>query len=126
MSRRASTRAAAFAATAAFAAVPASASAQPLEKGDSGKRVVKLQRALHVDADGVYGPATVRAVKRFQRKHHLEPDGIVGTQTWRAITRKHSTRSSHRSQHRRKSSTSRGKSVRLVQRKLGITVDGVF
>jgi peptidoglycan hydrolase-like protein with peptidoglycan-binding domain len=126
MNRRSPTRAAALAATAAFAAVPATAAAKPLEKGDNGKRVIKLQRALHVDADGVYGAATVRAVKRFQRKHHLEADGIVGTQTWRAITGKHSSRSSHRSQHTRKSSTSRGKSVRIVQRKLGITVDGVF
>jgi peptidoglycan hydrolase-like protein with peptidoglycan-binding domain len=126
MKRRSSTRAVALAATAAFAAVPATAAAKPLHKGARGKRVVKLQRALHVSADGVYGAKTVRAVKRFQRKHHLHADGIVGTQTWRAITGRASTRSSHRSQHRRASATSRGRSVRLVQRKLSITVDGVY
>ncbi|HWI22995.1 MAG TPA: peptidoglycan-binding protein [Baekduia sp.] len=112
-------RAAALAATAALVALPAAAEAKPLKKGSSGKRVVKLQRALHVDADGHFGPATVRAVKRFQRKHHLTADGIVGTKTWRRIV-------GRTPRHRSGANVSRGRSVRLVQRKLGIEADGVF
>jgi cell wall-associated NlpC family hydrolase len=40
-----------------------------------------LQRALGVSADGVFGPATERALKRWQRAHGLMADGIAGPQT---------------------------------------------
>jgi peptidoglycan hydrolase-like protein with peptidoglycan-binding domain len=95
-----------------------------LHHGDRGKSVRKLQRALHMRADGVFGRGTLRAVKRFQRRHHLRADGVVGPGTWRMI---------RRSRHRRArvSSTqprvqTRGASVRLVQRHLGVRADGVF
>ena len=100
--------------------VPASASAErTLERGDRGAAVKKLQRLLHVKADGIFGTGTKRALKRFQRRRGLTADGIAGPATWRALKR--SGRSAGGSR-----VTSRGSSVRLLQRKLGIAADGVF
>jgi predicted heme/steroid binding protein len=101
-------------------ALPAAANARrTLKPGDHGRAVVSLQHALHVHADGVFGPGTKRAVKRFQRSHHLHADGVVGAATWRAISRRTSSSSNH-------SSGSRAGAVRLLQRRLGIAADGIF
>jgi peptidoglycan hydrolase-like protein with peptidoglycan-binding domain len=56
-----------------------------LHQGSSGPQVVALQRALGVAADGRFGPATRRAVRRFQRRHGLRPDGVAGPATLRAL-----------------------------------------
>ncbi len=88
--------------------VPAAASARVLKKGMHGPRVAKVQRALHLPSDGVFGPATKRAVKRFQRRRGLTADGLVGPATWAALTRK------------------RSGSVHTLQRALRIPADGVF
>ena len=129
------------AALVAAASSVASAEAKPLEKGDRGQRVVQLQRALHLrPADGVFGPGTHRAVKRFQRRHDLTADGVVGAGTWRMIrrararTRTRGAPRSRRSPARRATARSgggvrvmsRGPSVRLLQRRVRIGVDGVF
>jgi peptidoglycan hydrolase-like protein with peptidoglycan-binding domain len=47
--------------------------------------IKKVQRALGLAADGVYGPRTRRAVRRFQRRHGLTVDGIAGPQTLAAL-----------------------------------------
>ena len=52
-----------------------------LKRGSRGPTVRAVQRKLGLTADGVFGPATKRAVKRFQRKHSLTADGIVGSAT---------------------------------------------
>ena len=105
---------------AALLLVPASASAErTLERGDRGAAVKKLQRLLHVRADGIFGKGTKRALKRFQRRHGLAADGIAGPATWRALKRRAGSGGGSRV-------TSRGSSVRLLQRKLGIAADGVF
>jgi peptidoglycan hydrolase-like protein with peptidoglycan-binding domain len=72
-----------LAVTAAIALLPvASAQALPtLHHGDRGRSVAKLQRALHLGDDGVFGRGTLHAVKRFQRRHGLTADGVVGAGT---------------------------------------------
>jgi len=44
-----------------------------------------LQRRLGLHADGVFGSATQRAVKRLQQRHGLHADGVVGPATWHAL-----------------------------------------
>ena len=60
----------------------------------SGSTVKALQRALGIRADGIYGPATRRAVRRFQRRHGLVVDGIAGPQTLAALALRARTSSS--------------------------------
>jgi hypothetical protein len=96
----------------------AAAAAKPLKVGSHGKRVATVQHWLGLHADGVFGPATRRAVKRFQRRHHLTADGIVGRATWRALKRAHTART--------QGGGSRASAVKMLQRALGISADGIF
>jgi hypothetical protein len=50
-----------------------------------GPSVARLQRAIGISDDGVYGPQTARAVRRFQGRKGLTRDGVVGPQTWNAL-----------------------------------------
>jgi peptidoglycan hydrolase-like protein with peptidoglycan-binding domain len=96
-----------------------------LKPGQHGESVRKLQRALHLADDGIFGRTTARAVRRFQRRHHLRADGVVGPTTWRMIRR--SLHRRHGAAHAAR--TTRGSkrhSVALLQRRLGIVADGVF
>ncbi len=111
-----------------------SAMAKPLEKGDRGPRVAKLQQMLGIGVDGVFGSGTLRVVKRFQRRHDLTADGVVGAGTWSMLRRARAARR-QRSRARARASSSRGdegispsrsRAVRILQRRLGVGVDGVF
>jgi peptidoglycan hydrolase-like protein with peptidoglycan-binding domain len=123
-----------IAATAALAlATPAAADAKPLKKGSHGASVKRLQRALGLEADGVFGPGTARALKRFQRRHLLPADGIVGPATWDMIRRSRAAKRRHSGHGSRVAKAggavrvkTRGPSVRLAQRHLGVEADGVF
>jgi hypothetical protein len=58
--------------------------------GDRGENVVELQKRLdkldtRVEADGVFGPETHRAVIAFQGREGLSPDGVVGKATWKRL-----------------------------------------
>ena len=56
-----------------------------IKKGSKGEAVKKLQKALGVTADGVFGANTEVAVQKFQSKAGLTPDGIAGEKTWAAL-----------------------------------------
>ncbi len=106
---------------AALLALPASASAVGVVKpGSRGDNVKKLQQALHINVDGIYGRGTMRIVKRFQRKHHLTADGIVGPATWRTLYKSSPTRQQS------SSGGSKGSAIEALQRRLHIGADGVF
>jgi len=47
----------------------------------AGSTVAKLQAALGITADGVYGPNTRRAVRNYQRNQGLAVDGVAGPVT---------------------------------------------
>ncbi len=51
----------------------------------SGDPVSRLQSALHLNADGTFGPQTEAAVKRLQARHGLSVDGVVGPATWSVL-----------------------------------------
>jgi peptidoglycan hydrolase-like protein with peptidoglycan-binding domain len=99
-------------------AAPATGAAAPtLHRGDRGKAVRSLQRLLHVHADGVFGAGTARALRTFQRRHHMRVDGVAGAATWRVL---------RRAQARRAAGRGVKGAVRRVQRRLGLSADGVF
>jgi len=58
--------------------------------GSKGSEVKSLQKRLNVygfkvKTDGNYNKATSNAVKKFQRRKHLDADGIVGPVTYKAL-----------------------------------------
>jgi hypothetical protein len=105
-----------------------------VKAGAASKRgdVRALQRKVGVAADGVFGPATERALKRWQRRHGLVADGIAGPQTRSAmglgsgpvLKRRGGSSGERRRGHAGRAH--RGGGVRALQRKLGVPADGVF
>jgi len=106
-----------------------------------GSGVAEMQRKLGLSADGVFGPATERALRRWQRKRGLTADGMAGPMTRRALgigpgavlkrgrlrragSRHGASRRARRS--RRRNRSHRGGGVRALQRRLGLGADGVF
>ena len=56
-----------------------------LKIGNKGEEVKRLQEALGITNDGIFGKQTEEAVKLFQKNNGLEVDGIVGDKTWAAL-----------------------------------------
>lgn len=89
-----------------------------LQEGSQGTQVRKLQHALGVKVDGIFGPETEAAVYEFQILHGLEVDGIVGPKTSRALALARTSR--------RQTGLSEKQAVMLAQAALHVSVDGVF
>jgi peptidoglycan hydrolase-like protein with peptidoglycan-binding domain len=63
-----------------------------IQQGSTGNAVGEAQYLLvrflildSIQVDGVFGPATKKAVKEFQQEEGLTVDGIVGPATWGAM-----------------------------------------
>jgi peptidoglycan hydrolase-like protein with peptidoglycan-binding domain len=92
-----------------------------LEFGDRGKAVARVQRALGINPDGIFGPDTLEAVRSFQQRAGLIVDGIVGPQTRLALDLLGVGRGKGLLE-----LNDRGPLVAVVQRALGIPADGLF
>lgn len=44
-----------------------------------------VKNGISISVDGIFGPATGRAIMEFQNRHRLTPDGIAGYRTWEAL-----------------------------------------
>lgn len=59
---------------------------------DRGEAVARLQEALGLKPDGIFGPATDAAVRAAQARLGLTVDGKVGPATWAALITKTTTK----------------------------------
>ncbi|HEY4278181.1 MAG TPA: peptidoglycan-binding protein [Conexibacter sp.] len=98
--------------------------AQVVERGDHGHDVKRLQAALGVHADGIFGPGTKKALRKFQARHGLTVDGIAGPSTWSALNRAQASTASVSADHGKAQII--GHSARAVQHELGVPADGIF
>ncbi|MGN7247609.1 C40 family peptidase [Janibacter anophelis] len=106
-----------------------------VKQGARGDLVKQIQRKVGVSVDGVFGPATRAGVVRWQRSHGLSADGIVGPRTGTKMRLRSGSATAARSSRTSTRTTnftglvrlgSRGDVVKQVQRKVGVSVDGVF
>lgn len=47
--------------------------------------IKRAQRALGIQADGIFGNGTYMAVRNYQARHNLTVDGIIGKATWETL-----------------------------------------
>lgn len=59
----------------------------PFKKGAKGSKVKRVQTVLKLEADGIFGDVTERAVIAFQKANKLEANGTVGPKTWAIIVK---------------------------------------
>lgn len=66
-------------------AIAPAAPGELLRIGSTGPEVARVQSALSVTPDGIFGPETDAAVRAFQGRSGMAPDGVVGPATWRGL-----------------------------------------
>ena len=61
--------------------------AQPILRPNhaDGSAVKYVQYVVGAEVDGIYGPATTKAVEEYQKSQGLTVDGIIGPQSWQKI-----------------------------------------
>jgi hypothetical protein len=64
---------------------PAVAPFVALKVGSKGATVKAAQKLLKVEADGIFGPITEKAVKGFQINKDLPISGMIDADTWKAL-----------------------------------------
>ena len=85
--------------------------------GLKGEPVKRLQEKLGVKADGIFGAETEKAVKDYQQKKGLKVDGIAGPDTFASLGLNELILLKR---------GSRGDTVKKLQEKLGIAIDGMY
>lgn len=88
-----------------------------LKKGMTGAPVKRLQEKLGIEADGVFGSGTTKAVKAFQEKAGLKDDGIAGPDTFMAMGLEELVLLR---------TGTRGETVKTLQTAMGLNADGQF
>lgn len=88
-----------------------------LKKGMSGAPVKRLQSKLGVDADGIFGPGTEKALREFQKSAGLAVDGLAGPDTFMAMGLEELVLLRR---------GTRGETVKKLQAALGVDADGQF
>jgi cell wall-associated NlpC family hydrolase len=102
--------------------------------GSTGPAVKTLQKAVGASADGDFGPATQKSVRKWQKTHSLPVTGIVDAATWAALPAavgqracgQHVTGSGVAVTCTALSSGASGLAVAVLQSAMGTTVDGQF
>ena len=67
------------------AQTPSQAPFKPIRRGEESARVKRVQKALGLSPNGLYGIRTARAVSRFQKDHGIAQSGIVDEATAKAL-----------------------------------------
>jgi peptidoglycan DL-endopeptidase CwlO len=121
--RRQGARGAALLAAATLGATPIAvaqtrSTATELHVGSHGAAVRALQRALGVQADGVFGPQTRAALRRAQRSHGLPATGRLDAATAKALGLRTAAP-------RAQAPALDRATIIAAQRRLGVTADGV-
>jgi peptidoglycan hydrolase-like protein with peptidoglycan-binding domain len=98
-----------------------------VEMGSRGTYVKEVQQQLNKlgyscgTADGVFGSKTLKAVKAFQKAHHLTADGVVGPATWKALFSSSTGSKPSSSTHSTSSGTGKSQAVAPTLKLSGLT-----
>lgn len=105
------------------------ASKPTLRQGTTGRYVMELQSKLGIPVDSIFGPKTKASVISFQMGKKLVPDGIVGPLTWAELDKITAPDPAPIVLPDPKPQVQQGTTGAAVieaQKRLGVTVDGIF